>query len=79
MGWARTRGFDPHTNVTGVSGDKAKPTIQGGWVNVYRYAPSPMLHLSPVVFMTRQECDTYSQENRFACIQIPDFVEGEGL
>lgn len=58
----------------GIRLPAAKPTIKGGWVNVYRdfSAWHP----------TRQDADdaAWSQlGHRIACLRIPDFTEGEGL
>lgn len=50
----------------------AKRTIKGGWVNVYRHGGG-MYH------PTREDADSSGINNRIACIQIPDFQEGEGL
>lgn len=56
-----------------------KGVMRGGWINVYRYDRVPVLHVSPIIFRTREECDTEGTGHRVACIHIPDFTEGEGL
>ncbi|HMH95668.1 MAG TPA: hypothetical protein VK577_03695 [Bradyrhizobium sp.] len=59
-------------------------SLKGGWVNVY---PSPkppgeelVLNGSFVtIYETREDANRAACSNRFACVQIPDIAEGEGL
>lgn len=51
--------------------EAAKPTIKGGWVNVYLR--------SSAWHPTREDADGSKSPKRIACIQIPDITEGEGL
>jgi uncharacterized coiled-coil protein SlyX len=56
-----------------AAADRAKPTIKGGWVNVY-------CDFISRIHQTKAEADgAVSNETRLACIQIPDITEGEGL
>lgn len=59
-------------------------SLKGGWANVY---PSPkppgeelVLNGSFVtIYETKEDANRASCANRFACIQLPDIAEGEGL
>lgn len=58
----------------------AKRTIKGGWVNVYpgRGYLTPLDGPHPA----KNVADAWAagdERDRIACIQIPDFQEGEGL
>lgn len=58
---------------------RPKPTIKGGWFNVYRGDYGRPQYVGPY---SREMADSESQGDarcRIACIQIPDITEGEGL
>lgn len=61
----------------------APRAIKGGWVNVYCPPGKDEVHGLPGSFVTayptREEADVAAVSNRIACIQIPDFNEGDGL
>jgi hypothetical protein len=57
-----------------------KRTIKGGWMNVYAASPEQKRDLGwRYHFATRELADKFAGPLRTACIQIPDFTEGEGL
>lgn len=58
-----------------------KRTIKGGWVNVW-FKGGGGVALDPNIRDTKASADSYAsgdEGRRIACIQIPDFTEGEGL
>lgn len=70
--------LDYHAHYFGLPkfaslGPEAKPTIKGGWANVYKFGS---MNLHP----TREAADQAAIGNsRIACIQIRDIAAGEGL
>ena len=57
----------------------AKPTrvLRGGWVNIYAGPESAGSFVT--WFETKGEADSAACSNRFACIEIPEISEGDGL
>lgn len=58
--------------------DPPKPTIKGGWVNVYRDRSGVAARIADYVWADKEDADAAGID-RIACIQIPDIQEGEGL
>jgi len=59
-------------------------TLKGGWVNVYPTPKPPGEELGlngsfVTLYETREDARRAASGGRFACIQIPDIAEGDGL
>lgn len=59
-------------------------SLKGGWVNVYPSPKPPGEELGlngsfVTIYETKEFAHLAACSNRFACIQIPDIAEGEGL
>lgn len=65
--------------------EPTKPTIKGGWVNVMDAPTLDQGRMLMGPYDSRDEADSFFRDRRdpryrrLACIQIPDFTEGEGL
>lgn len=68
---------DPDMSTEPAPQTPYKPTIQGGWLNVYR-AGSLAIDIKGR-YLTKVVADEAARPDRIACIQIPDITEGEGL
>lgn len=58
--------------------------LKGGWVNVYPSPKPPGEELGfngsfVTIYGTKEDADLSACSNRFACIQIPEITEGDGL
>lgn len=58
--------------------------LKGGWVNVYPSPKPPGEELGlngsfVTIYETQESAHQAACSNRFACIEIPDIAEGDGL
>lgn len=74
----KLRGYSPYAYITPENIVEIIPAPVkrkfSGWVNVYW---GSVIEFSDL-FDTKERADKYG-DNRIACIQIPEFTEGDGL
>lgn len=63
---------------------RAPRTLKGGWINVYPSPKPPGEELGfsgsfVTIYKTQEDARRAACSNCFACIQIPEITEGEGL